>query len=80
MAESLVPIDQHQASSTAKAAAAYLRREVRRGTSVWSRVGTAAENRAVRALRRPASCRWAARNQQLMGLDAADLGARLLIA
>jgi hypothetical protein len=60
---------------------AYLRPEVRRGTSVWSSVGTAAENRAVRALRTDlASGRWAERNRQLMGLDEADLGARLLIA
>jgi hypothetical protein len=59
---------------------AYLRDEVRRGTSVWSMVGVAAENRAVRALRADlASGRWAERNRQLMGLDAADLGARLLI-
>jgi SAM-dependent methyltransferase len=60
---------------------AYLRHEVRRGTSVWSRVGAAAENRAVRALRADlASGRWAERNRQLLGLDAADLGARLVIA
>jgi len=60
---------------------AYLRSEVRRGTSVWSRVGAAAEDRAVRALRTDlASGRWIERNQQLMGLDAADLGGRLLIA
>jgi hypothetical protein len=60
---------------------AYLRHEVRRGTSVWSMVGLAAENRAVRALHADlASGRWAERNRQLMGLDTADLGARLLIA
>jgi SAM-dependent methyltransferase len=60
---------------------AYLHREVRCGTSVWSRVGPAAENRAVRALRADlASGRWMERNRQLMGLAAADLGARLLIA
>jgi SAM-dependent methyltransferase len=60
---------------------AYLRHEVRRGTSVWSMVGAAAENRVVRVLRADlASGRWAERNRQLMGLDAADLGARLLIA
>jgi hypothetical protein len=35
----------------------------------------------VRALRADlASGRWAERNQQLMGLEAADLGARLVIA
>ena len=60
---------------------AYLRHEVRRGTSVWTSVGQAAEARAVWALRADlASGRWAERNRQLMGLDAADLGARLLIA
>jgi SAM-dependent methyltransferase len=60
---------------------AYLRHEVRRGTSVWSRVGAAAEHRAVRALSSDlASGRWLERNQGLVGLDAADLGARLLIA
>jgi SAM-dependent methyltransferase len=60
---------------------AYLRPEVRRGTSVWSIVGAAAENRAVTALRADlASGRWAGRNRQLMGLDEADLGARLLVA
>jgi hypothetical protein len=32
---------------------AYPRTEVRRGTSVWGRVGAAAEDRAVRALRGP---------------------------
>ncbi|HEX7267127.1 MAG TPA: hypothetical protein VF256_06850 [Streptosporangiaceae bacterium] len=48
---------------------------------MWNAVGPAAEARAVRALRADlASGRWAERNRQLMGLDAADLGARLLIA
>jgi SAM-dependent methyltransferase len=60
---------------------AYLLPEVRRGTSVWSRVGAAAEDRAMRALRTDlASGRWIERNEQLMGLDAADLGGQLLIA
>jgi SAM-dependent methyltransferase len=60
---------------------AYLRSEVRRGTSVWSRVGAAAEDRTVRALRTDlASGRWIERNQHLIGLDAADFGGRLLIA
>jgi hypothetical protein len=59
----------------------YLQPEVRRGTSVWSRVGAAAEDRAVRALRADlASGRWIERNGQLLGLDAADLGGQLLIA
>ena len=40
---------------------------------MWSRVGTAAENRAVQALRADlATGWWAERNQQLMGLDAAS--------
>jgi hypothetical protein len=44
-------------------------------------VGAAAENRAVTALRADlASGRWAGRNRQLMGLDEADLGARLLVS
>jgi hypothetical protein len=60
---------------------AYLRHEVRRGTSVWNAVGPAAEARTVWALRADlASGQWAERNRQLMRLDAADLGARLLIA
>ena len=60
--------------------AAYLRHEVRRGTSVWGRVGPAAENRAVTALRADlASGRWAERNARILDLDRADLGARLLI-
>ena len=60
--------------------AAYLRHEVRRGTSVWGRVGPAAENRAVTALRADlASGRWAERNAGILDLDRADLGALLLI-
>jgi SAM-dependent methyltransferase len=60
--------------------AAYLDEHVRRGISVWASVGPAAEQRAVRNLRHDlASGRWAERNSELLGLDAAELGLRLLI-
>ncbi len=60
---------------------AYLDERVRRGISVWARVGTDAEQRAVRSLRDDlASGRWAERNRDLLDLDAAELGLRLLIA
>lgn len=60
---------------------AYLDERVRRGMSVWARVGPAAERRAVRGLRGDlASGRWAERNRDLLGLDAAVLDSRLLIA
>jgi ubiquinone/menaquinone biosynthesis C-methylase UbiE len=60
---------------------AYLDKDVRRGISIWARVGPAAEQRAVRSLRDDlASGRWAERNRDLAGLDAAELGVRLLIA
>jgi len=60
---------------------AYLDEEVRRGMSIWARVGPTAEQRAVRSLRDDlASGRWAERNRDLVDLDAAELGARLLIA
>jgi SAM-dependent methyltransferase len=59
---------------------AYLDERVRRGISVWTRVGPAAEQRAVGDLRADlASGQWAARNRELAGLDAAELGLRLLI-
>ncbi|GAA1624178.1 hypothetical protein GCM10009679_31480 [Saccharothrix algeriensis] len=59
---------------------AYLDENVRRGVSVWARVGPEAEQRAVRGLRDDlASGRWAERNRELAGLDAAELGLRLLI-
>jgi ubiquinone/menaquinone biosynthesis C-methylase UbiE len=49
--------------------------------SVWTKVGSAAEERAVRSLRADLdSGRWAERNGDLADLDAADLGLRLLIA
>jgi SAM-dependent methyltransferase len=60
---------------------AYLDENVRRGISVWARVGPNAEQRAVHSLRDDlASGRWAERNRDLVDLDAAELGLRLLIA
>jgi SAM-dependent methyltransferase len=59
---------------------AYLDEHVRRGVSVWARVGPEAEQRAVRSLRDDlVSGRWAERNRGLVALDAAELGLRLLI-
>jgi SAM-dependent methyltransferase len=60
---------------------AYLDDRVRRGISVWTKVGADAEQRAVHRLEHDlASGRWAERNGELLGLDAADFGLRLLIA
>ncbi len=60
---------------------AYLDEKVRRGISIWAKVGPDAEQRAVRRLRADlASGRWAERNRDLVDLDAAELGLRLLIA
>jgi len=60
---------------------AYLDDHVRRGVSVWARVGPEAEQRAVRSLCNDlVSGRWAERNSALVALDAAELGLRLLIA
>jgi SAM-dependent methyltransferase len=60
---------------------AYLDDNVRRGMSIWARLGPEVERRAVRSLRRDlASGHWEARNRSLIKLDAADLGLRLLIA
>jgi SAM-dependent methyltransferase len=60
---------------------AYLDDQVRRGISVWARVGAQAEQRAVRSLRDDlASGRWAERNRDLVTLDAAELGLRMLVA
>jgi SAM-dependent methyltransferase len=59
---------------------AYLDEYIRRGISVWAKVGPDAEQRAVRGLRDDlASGRWAERNRDLVALDAAELGLRLLI-
>jgi DNA-binding transcriptional MerR regulator len=60
---------------------AYLDEQVRRAVSVWTRVGPKAELRAVDSLRADlASGRWAERNRDLLDLDAAELGLRLLVA
>jgi SAM-dependent methyltransferase len=60
---------------------AYLDENVRRGMSIWTRVGPGAEQRAVHNLRNDlASGRWAERNRDLIDLDAAELDSRLLIA
>jgi SAM-dependent methyltransferase len=60
---------------------AYLDQNVRRGISVWARVGPEVEQRAVRSLRDDlASGRWAERNRELLDLEVADFGLRLLIA
>ena len=54
---------------------------VRRGVSVWASVGPDAEQRAVRKLGEDlASGRWAERNPELLGLEEAELGLRLLVA
>jgi ubiquinone/menaquinone biosynthesis C-methylase UbiE len=59
---------------------AYLDESVRRGISVWTSVGADAERRAVRSLRADLeSGRWAERNGDLLDLEAAELGLRLLI-
>jgi SAM-dependent methyltransferase len=60
---------------------AYLEENVRRGISTWARIGPDAEQRAVHSLRDDlASGRWAERNRDLLDLEAAELGLRLLIA
>jgi hypothetical protein len=59
---------------------AYLRPDVRRATSAWARVGSAAEQRAIRELRDDLHTgRWARRNAGIIRLDEIDLGARLLL-
>jgi SAM-dependent methyltransferase len=60
---------------------AYLDENVRRGMSVWTKVGPQAEQRAVHSLSEDlASGRWAERNREIVDLEAAELGLRLLIA
>jgi hypothetical protein len=59
----------------------YLDETVRRGTSVWATIGREVEQRAVRSLRRDlATGWWAERNRDVLDLEAAELGLRLLIA
>jgi SAM-dependent methyltransferase len=58
---------------------AYLNTGVRRGTSVWAIVGPEIERRAVRTLSGDlASGAWQERNRDLLILEEAELGARLL--
>jgi len=60
---------------------AYLDEGVRRGISVWATLGPQVEQRAVLSLRDDlASGSWAERNKELVNLDAADVGLRLIIA
>jgi SAM-dependent methyltransferase len=60
---------------------AYLDESVRRGISVWAKLGADIEQRAVSRLEDDlATGRWAERNRDLVDLDEADLGLRLLIA
>ena len=60
---------------------AYLREPVRRGCSVWARIGPEAEQRVVAALAKDLdSGAWAKRNTDLLNRESIDLGARLLIA
>ncbi|MFE2151052.1 MerR family transcriptional regulator [Streptomyces lavendulae] len=60
---------------------AYLEEHVRRAVSVWTRVGPEAEERAVNELREDlASGCWAERNRDLVALDTAELGLRLIVA
>ena len=48
---------------------------------MWARLGPDIERRAVTALREDlADGRWEVRNAQLLKLEEADLGARLLIS
>jgi hypothetical protein len=59
---------------------ACLDEDVRRGVSVWTAVGPEAKERAVRSLRTDLSSgRWAERNRDLVDLEVAELGARLLV-
>src|SRR4029453_8356922 len=59
----------------------YLDDHVRRAVSVWTRVGPEAEQRAVNRLRDDLSSgRGAGANPELVPLDAAELGLRLLVA
>jgi SAM-dependent methyltransferase len=60
---------------------AYLEDQVRRGSSVWARIGEDAERRAVAALTEDLeNGTWGQRNAALLDQESIDLGARLLIA
>jgi SAM-dependent methyltransferase len=59
----------------------YLEDEVRRGISVFPKLGAQVEERLVTTLRTDLeSGRWASRNRDITGLDEADFGGRLLVA
>ena len=59
---------------------AYLDDHVRRGLSVWARVESDVEQRALRSLGDDlVSGRWTELNRDLVTLDAAELGLRLLV-
>ena len=59
----------------------YVNDQVRRAVSVWTRGGPDAEQRAVNKLRNDLSSgRWAELNREIVDLDAAELGLRLLVA
>jgi len=60
---------------------AYLRDDVRRVTSVWAQLGAAVEARAVATLERDlADGTWHERHGHLLGREASDQGARLVVA
>lgn len=60
---------------------AYLNDDARRAVSVWARVGPDVERRAVRNVRDDLdSVVWAERNADILTLEAAELGLRLLVA
>jgi SAM-dependent methyltransferase len=60
---------------------AYLDERVRRGISVFSLIGRQADERFVRELSADLdSGRWAERNAELLDLEAADFGAKLLVS
>ena len=60
---------------------AYLQDSVRRGSSVWTRLGPEVEARAVAALRADLeSGAWHERNAAILERDELDLGYRLLVA
>ena len=59
----------------------YLDESVRRGMSIWARLGPEVEQRAVRSLRKDlVSGWWTERNRDLGNLDGVDLVLRLLIS
>ena len=78
-----IPFDVHDGFFHAywRRPGAYLQERVRRGCSVWARIGLSVEQRVVTALARDLdSGAWAKHNAELLELENIDLGARLLIA